>query len=161
MPTHRFELRYSQGKKTFCHLRLANSPKTEQSKSTCIFEGYARNPQSSLHSLRGTPRAPPAQKRCYFVPMRTVEVRGSPKRADASFGGSRGCRSLQINVRSTFGRGGVSPPLPRSVQAFPQNRKGNPKGKTCAGFCLGKIQTGLPLGALSFGTFLCASKEKW
>ena len=38
-----------------------------------VGRGHARNPQSSLHSLRGTPRVPPAQKRCYFVPMRTVE----------------------------------------------------------------------------------------
>ncbi len=33
-------------------------------------------------------------------------------------------------------------------QAFAQNRKGFPKGKTCAEFCAGKIQTRLLLGVV-------------
>ena len=31
------------------------------------------------------------------------------------------------------------------------NRKGFPKGKTCAEFCVGKIQARCPLGVLTFG----------
>ena len=63
-----------------------------------------------------------------------------------------------------FAQPTAQPPSPegkaRQRYKASMNRKGNPKGKTCAEFCVGKIQTRCPLGVLSFASFYLHKQRK-